>query len=552
MKKPVELIKGIDLPLKNPTSIAWDKDGLWVSDVEDGNIYLISVEDGTILKTISSGVRRPQTLSRDNDFLWIYDELTQLLYKKDLESGSLFHYGAVEGLNRPYLGIASKDDVLYLTSPDQPEFTCNNNHISVVKFPRRIKAETYRAPSYSCRGLFRAGRYLWTLDIENNELFVLDPATGTIQTSYDIEGCEIPSSLVVTDDRIYMLDLARNKLMIYKLDIFQKYQVSNPRKSEVEIIFSFHNGGPGVIEEMEFTQSIPFASVNQDLLTEVEFIPEADQMIPCQWNEDKGIVGLHKIRNLKSGSHQDVTMKFQVETRDLKYYIYPHRCETLDSIPGNIREKYLFSELENSEDKEVSNIMKMAQILFETEAKEIKAKVEEVLDGEKNPFWIAKKLYDYVIDNIGYILPYSSLSSKKILSQGKGSCGNHATFYIALCQAAGLPARSIIGFAIWKDDSRLGYLDHEIPQVYLPNYGWVPVDTSRFMALPLFGSEPILKFRSFGTLSNRFFMNGFGRDMTSEFARYRHRNEPLIKCSGQTNPTTHFFMRWKTLGIGKG
>jgi transglutaminase-like putative cysteine protease len=170
-----------------------------------------------------------------------------------------------------------------------------------------------------------------------------------------------------------------------------------------------------------------------------------------------------------------------------------------------------------------------AELLFQTGEIEIRNKVEEILQGERKTFLIARKLYDFVVDKVKYVLPYTSISTKKILSQGKGSCGNHATIFIALCQVAGLPARSIVGFSIWKEDSRLGYLDHEIPEVYLPSYGWVPVDTSRFMSLPVYGTHPLTKFRSFGTLSDRFFVNGFGRDLTSPFARRRHTVERQIK-----------------------
>ena len=197
------------------------------------------------------------------------------------------------------------------------------------------------------------------------------------------------------------------------------------------------------------------------------------------------------------------------------------------------------------EDLELTRIVKTAQALFQTENKEIKEKVSEILDGETNPYLMARKLYNFVVEKVDYILPYSSISSETILKQGKGSCGNHATIFIALCQAAGLPARSIIGWGIWKDDSRLGYLDHEIPEVYIPNYGWVPADTSRFMALPIKGNAPLDLYRSFGSLSDRFFVNGFGRDMTSESARDYYLNERVTVTDGECRPEYLMFLRWK-------
>lgn len=547
MEKPIKLLNKIKLNLKSPASIAYSDDGIWVADVETSILYLVDPSSGTIKKRLDSGVRRPQTISWDGEFLWIYDELTLKLMKRKLSDNSFYFYGAVPGVNLPYLGMAynSKERTLYLISPDQPEFTVTNNKISLIKFPRQIRADTYDAPTYSCRGLCFCDNYLWTLDVENREIFALDPDSGTILTSYNLYECKIPSSIVITKDRFYTIDLKSNELLTFEINKEILFYREKRRISKVDVVYNVVNQGPGTILDLELHQSIPFDYKNQKILTPVKIIPEADETIPCQWDErEEGIVAFNHIKNLPAGESRDVTMSIEVETYDVKYFLYPHKCKTLDDIPEEIKKRYLLEELAKHPDYEISEIVKIAQILFETHAKEIRQKVEEIVDGEKNPFWIAKKLYDFVVDKVEYVLPYSSLSSRKILSQGKGSCGNHATIYIALCQVAGLPTRSIIGFAIWKDDSRLGYLDHEIPEVYLPTYGFVPVDTSRFMSLPIYSTSPIMKFRSFGTLSNRFFVNGFGRDMTSSFAKRKYREEKLPLCDKDTKVKTNFFMRW--------
>ncbi len=222
---------------------------------------------------------------------------------------------------------------------------------------------------------------------------------------------------------------------------------------------------------------------------------------------------------------------------------------TIDDVPEEVRRNFFFEEMLKGDDPEVAETVRRAQVLFESGADEIQKKVEEILQGERNAFWIARKLYNFVVEKVKYVLPYTSIGTSKILEQGTGACGNHATIYIAMCQAAGLPARSIIGFGIWRDDSRLGYLDHEIPEVYLPGYGWIPVDTSRFMSLPIYGTHPMTKYRSFGTLSDRFFVNGFGRDLRSPFAKRRHAEENLVACDGDVSPEELFFIRWHSESV---
>ncbi|MEQ8220755.1 MAG: transglutaminase-like domain-containing protein [Candidatus Eremiobacterota bacterium] len=544
MKKPVRLINRIKVPVCSPASIAFNEQGVWIADIETGELILLDPYKGDVIDRVKSVVRRPQTISYDGEYLWEYDEETCNLYKRRITDDNCVLIGKIPGVTRPYLGMTCRDKILWIISPDQPEFTVANNQISVIKFPRHIQAETFDAPTYSCRGLCHDGKYLWTLDVVEGEIFALDPETGVILTSYKLPDCEHSSSIIVTQDRVWTLELKRNELLTFDLDRTILYSFSGGRRSDVDINYCFRNTGPGIIKEMEASQSLPKDYIHQRLLTPVKVIPEPDEKLICQWNDKDGTVIVNKIKDLLPGVEQDVTVSFEIETVNLKYHLYPHLTGTLEDVPEEIKKKYLIEEMMKSEDLQLREVVQKAELLFQTGEKEIRNRVEEILQGEKKTFLIARKLYDFVVDKVKYVLPYTSISTKKILSQGKGSCGNHATIFIALCQVAGLPARSIVGFSIWKEDSRLGYLDHEIPEVYLPSYGWVPVDTSRFMSLPVYGTHPLTKFRSFGTLSDRFFVNGFGRDFTSPFARRRHTVERQIKVEGACIPEERFFMRW--------
>lgn len=546
----LRLLHRVSLPVEHPASIAHAADGIWVADIEDGSLTLVHPEDGSTIRRVRAVVPRPQTISWDGEDLWEYDEETSDLYRRSLSAERIRLYGKVAGVKMPYLGMAYRDRTLWLISPDQPYFTVSNNEISVVKFPRRIQAATFEAPTHSCRGLCHDGRYLWTLDVEEAELFAVHPDNGTIITSYHLPGCPSPSSLVVTEDRFWTLDLATNELLTYELDRSVKQTRSGGRRSSVDIVYTFRNAGPGTINELEMAQTLPRDYVNQRVLRRPIITPEPSEVAAGQWDDGvDGEVVVHKIRNLAPGAEERITLSLDVKTVDLQWHVYPHLVGGLDEIPDEIASRYLFERMLAGGDEQLARIVATAQDLFQANDKEIRRQVEEIVDGETNPFWIAKRIYDFVVDKVQYILPYSSISTRKILKQGKGSCGNHATIYIALCEAAGLPARSIIGFGVWKRDSRLGYLDHEIPEVYLPNYGWIPADTSRFMALPIRGTHPLTKYRSFGSLSDRMFINGFGRDMTSPWARRRWSEERLTTCDGPCQPEERFFLRWESMAV---
>jgi hypothetical protein len=549
--KAVKLLYKTRLPGIRPASIAYDPEGIWVADVESGDIFLIQYETGKVIDQFPSLVRRPQTISTCEGCLWEWDEETMDLYRRSISTDERSYFGKVDGVHTPYLGQAHQDKTLWLLSPDQPHFTVSDNIITVIKFPRRIKAIEFKAPTHACRGLCHDGTYLWTLDVEDKVVYALSPDNGLIITSYLLPEVFSPSSIVVTDDKIWTIDLMTNKLLTYSLDREQKITSSGGRRSLIEIVETTRNSGPGTINSLKLSQTLPEDYVNQKMVRKSSVVPEPSYTLKGQWGDenDKGTVVVHNIQDLEAGEERTITVSFEIDTVNLKWHIYPHKTGRLEDIPEDIKKKYLFSAMLSRGDDQLTQIVKTAQTLFQTENKLIKEKVREILDDETNPCLMARKIYNFVVEKVDYILPYSSISTETILKQGKGSCGNHATVFIALCQAAGLPARSIIGWGIWKEDSRLGYMDHEIPEVYLPSYGWVPADTSRFMALPVKGNAPLDFYRSFGSLSDRFFINGFGRDMTSESAREYYENEKFITTDGECRPESLMFLRWESKAI---
>ncbi|MBU1026456.1 MAG: transglutaminase-like domain-containing protein, partial [Candidatus Margulisbacteria bacterium] len=60
---------------------------------------------------------------------------------------------------------------------------------------------------------------------------------------------------------------------------------------------------------------------------------------------------------------------------------------------------------------------------------------------------------------------------------GYGDCGAQSMYFAALCRAVGIPARAPGGRQLFPVNEA-GNGDHFWAQIYLPNYGWIPVDTS--------------------------------------------------------------------------
>ena len=112
---------------------------------------------------------------------------------------------------------------------------------------------------------------------------------------------------------------------------------------------------------------------------------------------------------------------------------------------------------------------------------EIKAKALAIVGSEKNPYLQAKKIFNYITNNVKYsYTPHAYLQesgmpeSVYVHTYNVGDCGAQSIYFCALCRSLGIPARSIGGFQILVE----GGSPHFWSEIYLPNYGWVPNDTT--------------------------------------------------------------------------
>ena len=100
----------------------------------------------------------------------------------------------------------------------------------------------------------------------------------------------------------------------------------------------------------------------------------------------------------------------------------------------------------------------------------------KIKGDETNPLKIAKRVYDYITENINYSYLrdylYIDQIPEYVLKNGKGDCGAQALSFITLCRILKVPAR-------WESGCRVGpniNSIHDWAQIYVAPYGWIPVD----------------------------------------------------------------------------
>jgi transglutaminase-like putative cysteine protease len=107
---------------------------------------------------------------------------------------------------------------------------------------------------------------------------------------------------------------------------------------------------------------------------------------------------------------------------------------------------------------------------------EIRALSRQIVGEETNPYWKARRCYEWIAEHIqySYAIEYSTIRniSEYCLRQGYGDCGQEGLLFLTLCRLNGVPARWQSGWNTFPGEKTI----HDWTEIYLAPYGWVPVD----------------------------------------------------------------------------
>ncbi len=86
-----------------------------------------------------------------------------------------------------------------------------------------------------------------------------------------------------------------------------------------------------------------------------------------------------------------------------------------------------------------------------------------------------KKIFYWVKNNMKYVYPPENRGVLEAFDKLEGDCGQYSALFVTLCRSIGVPARQQSGLVIQKDNT-FGY--HVWSEIYLPKYGWIPMDAT--------------------------------------------------------------------------
>ncbi|QJA06409.1 transglutaminase domain-containing protein [Thermosulfurimonas marina] len=110
----------------------------------------------------------------------------------------------------------------------------------------------------------------------------------------------------------------------------------------------------------------------------------------------------------------------------------------------------------------------------------LKAILAQILPGKRTAVEKARAIYDWVVRNMRRDPRVKGCGPGLIcntLSRRCGKCADLNSVFVALCRAAGVPAREIFGLRLSREvRDTLSGGQHCWAEFYVPGYGWVPAD----------------------------------------------------------------------------
>jgi hypothetical protein len=109
-------------------------------------------------------------------------------------------------------------------------------------------------------------------------------------------------------------------------------------------------------------------------------------------------------------------------------------------------------------------------VFCQSEDPEIVSLAREIIADEGNSWRAAKRIAEWINQNLTPNYDVGFASAKEILENREGDCSEHTVLFVALCRAVGLPARAAVG--IMYAEGFFAY--HMWPEVYVGD--WVSLD----------------------------------------------------------------------------
>jgi len=348
---------------------------------------------------------------------------------------------------------------------------------------------------------------------------MIDPESGEVIIIIDAPG---PHARGMAWDGKYLWNADFQSDSLYQMVRYDEetFRLKDTRKAKITLTHQVKIYGQGKLNNLDVFISIP-ENMPQQKVLDITFSPQDHTMKEDRWHQQ---IAAFNYQNIRSNETLQSMMVVEAEISAIRYFILPDKVEPLESIPEQIVQLY------------TANGSK-----YMTDDPYIQKLAKEIVGDEKNPYRIARKIFNYVRNNLEYKLEGGWNVAPLVLQRGTGSCSEYTFSFISLCRAAGLPARYVGSIVVRGDDASMDEFFHRWPEVYLPGYGWIPMD-------PQGGDKQSLRDQamSIGNLSNRFLITTQGGG-DSEYLGWYYNQHEKYQTEPQVEVNIETFGEWEPL-----
>ena len=228
----------------------------------------------------------------------------------------------------------------------------------------------------------------------------------------------------------------------------------NPKKITVRYDMTVTNRGNTTVNITTYLAQ-PDSYTNQEIQGPITYHSVPDGFATDRWGQTVA----YYTYTLSPGHTISFSWQANATAYTVRYMVLPWKVHGV--IPEDILEKYTVDDSQ-----------------YQINDPYIQEIVHDVVGDTKNVLLRVMKLHKYVIDHLEYILDDRWDDAVTVLKRGNGSCSEYCYAFIALCRAAGIPAR-YNGSTLYKEEPpHIDTIYHRIVEIYFPNYGWVPVDVT--------------------------------------------------------------------------
>ncbi len=489
---PGKIISQFPAPGRYGTGMTFDGKNLWVADHQQDKLFCIDPQNGVVKKEIPAPGFWPMGLAWDGKNLWNVDSKQNKIFKIDSKTGHIL--ATIEAPSDNPEGLVWDGQTLWVSD-------AKDNSIMKLDLSDGTALLKIKGPARSVQGLTYDGQYLWCSDRLTNEIYMIRPEDGEIILLIN-SPAPYPRGLAFDGENLWNIDYQTDSLYQLTRRDDDLFRLEKTRKARITYTHEVKAIGNGKIIDLDVYIAVP-EELNQQKISLIDYYPASFSKVKDRWNQQ---IAHFRYGNISSDTKTTTKMVVEAEISAITYFIYPDGCGTLSDIPSEIRKLYT-----------ADGSKYLLQDLY------IQNLVKEIVGDEKNPYWIARKIFDYVRLNMEYKLEGGWNVAPYVLKRGTGSCSEYTFSFIALCRAAGLPARYVGAVVVRGDDASLDEVFHRWPEVYLPNYGWIPID-------PQGGDKDLPRNRilNIGHLSNRFLITTQGGGDSEYLGWYYNSHEKYL------------------------